>query len=624
MTRLIEFFRNYKELAATLVVGVLAFIFYMADISWVNYFVSAFALVIAASLSVGMVKDIMAGHWGIDLLAVTAIIATVAVGEYWAALIVCLMLSGGEALEDYAAKRARSQLTGLLESAPTTAHRLDGDDVPTDIDIDEVAINDRLLVKAGEVIPVDSILLSDHATTEESSLTGEPLPVEHSKGDELMSGGVNGSNAIIVQARSLAADSQYQAIIKMVKQAQESRAPVVRVADKVAVPFTIISFIIAGAAWWISGDVMRLAQVLVVATPCPLLLAAPIAFLAGMNRAAKENIIVKDSGTLEKLSRITSVALDKTGTITYGQPRLVDVHTDGDAHELLQVAASIESHSNHPLAKAIVAAAKEQNATIVKVDDVVEHQGDGISGYVNGVEVRVGSDSWLGHHAPDLDIQPGQSLIHVAYGQTWKGALVMEDSVRDNAADTVSALRTLGVKHIAMLTGDAYSTANLIGSRVGVDQIDAELLPAKKVQALRDLPAPTMMVGDGINDAPVIATADVGVAMGAKGAAAASESADVVIMTDDIYRAPRAIAIGKRTMTVALQAIGIGVGLSVVLMLIGATGVMPAVVGAFMQEVVDLACILWALLAARPDSKIPEATLTAAPVKQQTPVEATL
>ncbi|MDO5729075.1 MAG: heavy metal translocating P-type ATPase [Actinomycetaceae bacterium] len=601
MNRVIDFFRQYPELAATLVVGVTAIPLHFAGVS-VQWYVSAFALVMAAILSWDMVKDIMGGAWGVDLLAITAIVSTVAVGEYWAALIVCLMLSGGESLEDFAAERARSQLTGLLEGAPTVAHRLKEDESIVDIPVEEVQVGDVLVVRPGEVVPVDSVLQSEHATTEESSLTGEPLPVEHSRGDRVLSGGVNGADAMVVKATACAADSQYQQIISLVRQAQESQAPVVRLADRVAVPFTLVAFVIAGIAWWISGDPVRLAQVLVVATPCPLLLAAPVAFLAGMNRAAKEGIIIKDSGTLEKLSRIRTVAMDKTGTLTIGHPMLVGTVTaEGvDDDELLELAAAVEMFSAHPLASAVVSAARQRRLLIPHAFGVTEEAGRGVTGTVHDQQIHVGSDRWLAieHRMPNAE--PGQIHIHVARNSEWIGALIMEDSLRADAQATVDAMRSMDVERIMMITGDAEVTATDVARRVGIDEIHHSLLPAQKVETIRHTTHPVAAIGDGVNDAPVLATADVGIAMGARGSSAASESADVVIMLDDIFRASRAIAVGKRTMSVAMQAIGIGVGLSIVLMFVGATGIMPAVVGAFMQEIIDLACILWALLAARP------------------------
>ena len=605
MQRIVSFLKRYPELAATLAVGITAAPMAWAHQPWVQWYVSAFALIMAAILAWNMVKEIMAGAWGVDLLAITAIISTVLVGEYWAALIVCLMLSGGEALEDYAGQRARSQLTGLLEGAPTTAHKLDGNDIPTDVAIETIEIGDHLLIRPGEVIPVDGTLQSDTALTEESSLTGEPLPVEHKKGDKILSGGVNGSDAITITATARAADSEYQKIIELVQQAQDSQAPVVRLADRVAVPFTIIAFIIAGVAFWISGDPVRIAQVLVVATPCPLLIAAPVAFLAGMNRAAKEGIIIKDSGTLERLAKIQTIAIDKTGTLTHGHPELIRILIDQnfDAQDVLAKAAAVETHSSHPLAAAVVTAAQELGTPTPPATGVSEQTGKGVIGTVSGQLVEVGSGRWLDQNQRAPEPQAGQILIHIRIDNQWAGAFVMQDVLRKDAKTTIETFKNSGVEHVMMITGDGETTAKSIAHEVGIDEVHASLLPKQKVDTVNTASHPVAAVGDGVNDAPVLATADVGIAMGARGSSAASESADVVVMHDDIYRASRTITIGKRTMRVAMQAIGIGIGLSILLMIIGAAGIMPAVVGAFMQEIVDLACILWALLAARPSKE---------------------
>lgn len=617
MDKAVDFFRKYPELAATLVVGIIALLGTIAGVPGIKYLVSAFALVMAAILAWDMVKEIMGGAWGVDLLAITAIVSTVVVGEYWAALIVCLMLSGGESLEDYAAMRARRQLSGLLDSAPTIAHLVNPDGSLVDVPIEDVQVGQRVLVRPGEVIPVDGRLESEHAVTEESSLTGESLPVEHHYGDEILSGGVNGSAALELTATALASDSQYQQIIKLVEEAQASQAPVVRLADRVAVPFTLIAFLIAGFAWWYSGDPVRLAQVLVVATPCPLLLAAPVAFLAGMNRGAQEGIIVKDAGTLERLSRVRTVALDKTGTLTFGNPAVVG-QTEGVDEQVLGWAAAVEMQSSHPLGVAVVEAARQRGLNLARASAVEEQTGHGVSGQVDGHLVEVGNERLVAPAISLPPLQPGHIRAHIGIDGNWRGALELSDQVRPDAAQTIAALKRLGVEDVVMVTGDSGATARAVASEVGIDRVHASLLPAGKVEVVKSVKDPVAAVGDGVNDAPVLAAADVGIAMGARGSSAASESADVVIMRDDVYLAARALSIGHRTMAVALQAIGIGVSLSLVLMLIGATGVMPAIVGAFMQEIVDLACILWALLAARPGRG------EALPVEAQAGVEDTI
>lgn len=590
-----------------------------ASARWV---VSAVALGIAALQLRGMVEALRAGSYGVDVLAVTAIVSTVAVGEYWAALVVGLMLTGGEALEDYASARAGRELTSLLARAPSVAWREDEDGGLQEVDVAQVRPGDQLLVRPHEVVPVDAVLDSDDGVFDESSLTGESLPVERVRGDRVLSGALNGSGAVRLVATATAADSQYQRIVTLVQEAQESRAPFVRLADRVAVPFTATAFLIAGLAWGLSGDPMRFAQVLVVATPCPLIIAAPVAFMAGMSRGARGGMIVKDAGTLEQLSKVRSVAFDKTGTLTHGRPEVVAVRPapgeDGD--RVLAEAGAVESWSSHPLAQAVVAAARGRGG-IPTSSEVREVPAHGVEAVVDGVVVRVGKaafvvpggvpvpvaddDGGSGTELPGPAPGPGGAVtghtrVHVSRDGRFVGTIVLADVVRAETPRTLGQLHRMGVGPTVMLTGDAEGTARRVAQEIGLDDVRAELLPEDKVAAVTDLERPVLMVGDGVNDAPVLAAADVGVAMGARGSAAAVESADVVVMLDDLSRVPRLVLLGRHTMRVAWQAIAIGVGLSVVLMLVGATGRMPAFVGAWMQEVVDLACILWALLAARP------------------------
>ena len=570
--------------------------------------VSVYTLGFAAVRTGHMLAALRRGRYGVDILAITAITATVAVDEYWASLVIVLMMTTGGALETLAAGRAERELSALLERAPRTAHLLapGGSGHTTDVPVDQVAPGDELLVKAGEVLPVDAVLLSTSAAFDESSLTGEPLPVEHVHGEALMSGSVNGSRPIRIRATASAADSQYQQIIALVSEAQRSRAPFVRLADRVAVPFTLVSFAIAGAAWWLSGEPSRFAEVLVVATPCPLLIAAPVAFMAGMSRAAHHGIIVKNGGTLEQLAHVRTAAFDKTGTLTRGAPELsaVDVADGMEPDELLAMAAGVERLSSHPLAEAIVAGARQRGLSVPPAHDAHEATAHGVSATVDGHDVVVGKEGFVGDHVhgiPLLPLAPGHSGVHVAVDGRYAGRLALADRVRDDTARTIAALRAAGVPRVLMLTGDSPAVAAHIAGQLGIDDVRAGLLPQDKVDIVAGLPErPVMMVGDGVNDAPVLAVADVGVAMGARGSTAASESADVVILLDDLYRAVQAVRIGRRTMAVAWQAIGLGLGLSVALMLVASAGLLPAIVGAWTQEAVDLACILWALLATQP------------------------
>jgi len=566
-----------------------------------RWVVSLYAVGVALLQARGMVADLRAGNHGIDLLAVTAIASTVAVGEYWAALVVCLMLSGGEALEDYAAGRAKRELTGLLQNAPRTAHRRGPDGQPADVPVEDVVVGDRVLVRPFEVVPVDGVLESTGATLDESSLTGESLPVEHVRGDGLLSGAINGGDVIELRATAAAADSQYQRIIALVREAQDSKAPFVRLADRVAVPFTLFALALAVTAWLVSGDPVRIAEVLVVATPCPLIIAAPVAFMAGMSRSARAGIIIKDSGTLEQLARARTAAFDKTGTLTYGQPQVAHVEADGMAPEdLLLLAAAVEQYSSHPLAAAVVARARDTGRALPPAEDVVETPAHGVRGTVDGRVVVVGKAGYVAQETGTTPASTGDTGIHVAVDGRFAGSLTLADELRAETSATMAALHRAGIRTTMMLTGDGEQVARRIAAEAGIDDVRAELLPQDKVDAVRSAPQrPVMMVGDGVNDAPVLAVADVGIAMGARGASAASESADVVITVDDLSRAARAVQIGRRTMRVAWQSIGMGVGLSVALMLVAATGSLPALAGAWLQEAVDLTTILWALLAVR-------------------------
>lgn len=592
-----DFIRRYPAVAAIAVVAVLGIALSLTGQGEAaRILVSGSALIIAAMQLKGMIDDLKSGTYGIDVIAVTAIVSAVAVGEHWAALVVCLMLTGGEGLEDYAEVRASSELTALLEGAPTVAYREGADGEPVEVDIAEIAPGDRLIVRPHEVVPVDARLVSDMGIFDESSLTGESMPVEHRAGEQVLSGALNGTEAVIIESTSHASDSQYQRIIALVQEARDSQAPFVRLADRVAVPFTIFAFALAGLAWFLTGDPTRFAQVLVVATPCPLIIAAPVAFMAGMSRGARGGMIVKNAGTIEKISRIGRVAFDKTGTLTRGIPEVVAVHPSGDMseEELLAIAGATERFSSHPLATAIVdAAAKIGMPEAKRVEEVPAH---GVTALVDGAEIRVGKASWAAGQSV-AEVEPGHTLVWVSRNHESLGSIELADTLRPEAAAALAGLAKAGTQTM-MVTGDREETAIGIARELGITTVAADLLPEDKVRAIEG--EDTLMVGDGVNDAPVLAAADVGVAMGARGSAAAVESADVVIMLDDLTRVTRLMMLGRGTMRIAWQAIGIGVGLSIVLMFFGAFGAMSAFAGAWMQELVDVACIVWALRAARP------------------------
>ena len=595
---------RYPAVAVTLGVGLVGLLLELVgpedSARWV---LSAYALVLAVIAAWSMVKKLLSGHAGLDILAVAAILATIAVGEYWASLVIVLMLSGGKALEQYAGHRARRELRALLDRAPQSAHLLVDGDVVADVPIDDVVVGHRLVVHPGEVVPVDGILLSEAAAFDESQLTGESLPVEHGRGDALLSGSVNGERAVTLEATAIAAESQYQRVVQLVREASESRAPLVRLADRYAVPFTLVSFAIAGFAWYISGEPRRFAEVLVVATPCPLLIAAPVAFISGISRAARAGIIVKGGGTLEQLSRVRTVAFDKTGTLTHGVPEVTAVRPAPgfDADDLLSLAAIAEQYSGHVLAAAVVTAAAARGLPPAPVTGANETTASGVSAIVDGRDVCVGKRSFIESAGIPIDSPPpesGQMAIYVAIDGRYAGDVILADRIRDNAKATLDKLAALGVRHTIMLTGDLEATARHIAADLGITEVRAQCLPEGKVDAVTGVTdRPVMMVGDGVNDAPVLAAADIGVAMGAKGSTAASESADVVIMLDDFSRVERAITIGRQTTNVALQAIWLGIALSVGLMVVATFGLLPAIVGAALQEVVDLFTILYALRA---------------------------
>lgn len=755
---------------------------------WIVIVLVAYTIVVTVR---GMIDDLRNGHVGVDLLAVVAIASTVAVQEYWAAWAVVLMISSGEAIEEFAQSKAESNLTALIDAAPRTAHVValpgvrghvhatgnehtadvtadgfravrmsdsaesdnqDGekhayvsDSGETDtkdasqtydaagerfetVPVDQVRLGDVILVLPGETVPVDGELLSGVATLDLSNINGEPVPREVYAGARMMSGAVNGSTTLTMRATQLAQDSQYQKILELVSSAQESRPAVVKTADMLAVPFTVLSLAIAGIAWAVSGLPLRFAQVLVLATPCPLLIAAPVAYVAGTGRLAKAGILIKAQDVLENLGRVSHIFFDKTGTLTVKQPQVVRVEkpfeTSSPFNEdhILMMAGVVESYSVHILSKGIAAAGrKAMNDLYARytsgqrlcaerdlpghgrdypvVKNIVEDSGKGVSGEVNGHRVRVGRFAYVTAdeagfmpvlHAPGeryvsdspkSDIQraetraymsdspesdtlgvrdgmsddaqstvvapsitsyaeasqttpvrksetanslfaplaPDEMAAYVAIDGKLAARIVLRDVPRANTKRSLARLHELGIKELSMLTGDKAASARIIANEVGIDDVQSELFPEDKVAAVKNatesthqnqsMPARimrritgesrnhqvTMMVGDGVNDAPVLAVADIGMAMTDGTSTAASESAQVVIMNDDIASVPRAIAIARRTKKVMLQAVLIGLGLAIIGMIAAAFNLIPVVVGAFMQEAIDVVSILWAL-----------------------------
>lgn len=630
MGTVMRIFREYKLLAAVLVELIVVLALHFSGLTTAAQLVATVFVGFVILLTViDMVKQLMRREFGLDILAVVAMTASLAVGEYLAASIIALMLTGGEALEDYAAARARRDLRSLLDRAPQRAHRLPAVDAPVDqaenIEIDRVEPGDVLLVRPAEVVPVDGEAI-DAGSFDESSLTGESAAVAKDVGDTILSGSVNGTQAVRMRATRLAADSQYQKIIALVRQTEDQQAPIVRVADRYAMPFTAVSLLIAGLAWWLSGDPVRFAEVLVLATPCPLLIAAPVAFLGGMSRASNAGIIVKGGAVLEALGSASTAAFDKTGTLTYGRPTVAKVRAVGVSEdELLAVAAAAEQFSSHVLALGVIEAAEglsfpeARNGREVATEGVEAEvsfgagsdgaaagaaggaAAGGAAGGAGGSVVRVGTLGFVRGMAPEafeVEFEAGQTVAYVSIGSEYAGALILDDQARDNAGQLVSELRRHGFEKVTMLTGDNPHTAQAIAAEVGIDDVHASLLPEDKVRLLHEIePKPVIMVGDGVNDAPVLAAAGVGIAMGARGDTEASEAADVVITRDDISRVGKAVDIGRWTLAVAKSAIWIGIILSLVLMGFAFFGFIPAVVGALLQEVIDLAAIVYALRA---------------------------
>jgi len=565
-------------------------------------------------LAIDVARDLARGKTGVDLIALLAMGGALWLGEYLAGAVVAVMLAGGQALEEHATGRARRELTALVSRAPREAHRRDGLEV-LDVPLREVSPGDRLLVRGGEVLPVDGVL-EEPAVLDESALTGEARPVEYPAGGRVRSGALNGGSAFTMLATASAAASTYAGIVRLVEQADREKAPLVRLADRYAMIFLPLTLAMAVGAWLFSGDPVRALAVLVVATPCPLILAAPIAIVAGISRAAAIGVIVKGGAALETLARGTVLLLDKTGTVTEGIARVGEIVVLAPPFrpdEALRLAASVDMLSPHVLAAAIVDEARRRGLQLSFPEQVREASGQGVEGVVEGHTVRVGRADWAAggrlsaaaREVREQSRRSGSSAPFVVVDGEVVAALVLEDRLRPDAAETVRELRRLGWQRIELLTGDQRALAEEVGQLVGVDAVSAELSPEEKmakVVAARSLGV-VAMVGDGINDAPALAAADVGIAMGARGATASSEAADVVIVPDRIDRLVQACAVAQRSRRIALQSIVAGMAMSTVGMALAAMGWLPPIAGALAQEGIDLLVILNALRAlASPDA----------------------
>ncbi|MDT2558818.1 heavy metal translocating P-type ATPase [Lactococcus petauri] len=551
--------------------------------------------ILALSMFIEMVKTLRKGNYGVDLLAITAIIATLLVGEYWASLIIILMLVGGETLEDYAAGRANRELSALLQKTPDIAHVMQEGKV-VDMDLDDVEIGAHLLIKPMEVVPIDGVLLSEAAILDESSVTGETKPNELQQGDEILSGAINGSSSIEIRTSVAASESQFQKIVALVREAEATPANFVRLADRYAVPFTIMAYIIAAVAYFISGDPVRIAEVLVVASPCPLILAAPIAFVSGMSRSSKNGFLIKNGTIIEKLATAKAIFFDKTGTITDGKIEVdAIVPAEGiSQEELLNIVYTIEKSSTHILAKAVSSYAESHNVQSLALENLSEVAGLGVTGQINGQLIKIGRASFVG--APEgLDFE---TAFYVSRDGQYIGAVTFSDTLRANAPAVIKDLRQTGFESITMLTGDNARVADKIAAQVGITEVYSNMLPEEKLAKIQASTIhPTIMVGDGVNDAPALTLADVGISIGTGNNTVASEAADIVLLKNDLSSVTKAVHISRDTLTIAKQSVLIGIIICVILMLIAATGLIPAIIGALFQEVIDVVSILYALRA---------------------------
>ncbi|MGM0303437.1 cadmium-translocating P-type ATPase [Enterococcus sp. AZ048] len=592
---------NRKKFLSTAMVGLVALIleFGFHQSQWAFWLVSIIGGIMTISMLVGMIQTLRSGKYGVDILAITAIVATLLVGDYWASLVVLIMLTGGDSLEDYASHQASRELRSLLDNSPQVAHRVTGETID-DLAVEDVQVGELILVKPGELVPVDGRVVAGESFVDESSLTGESKPIEKKANDELMSGSINGDAALRFKVTKAAKDSQYQTLVKLVKESEAQPAHFVRLADRYAVPFTLIAYVIGGVAWFVSKDPVRFAEVLVVASPCPLILAAPVALVAGMSRSSRNGIVVKTGTTIEKLARAKSVAFDKTGTLTEGKLSVDTIHPtskDYSKEALIAYAASGEQESSHILARSLVTYAKDQKMTLYPVSELEEVTGQGIQAIVEGKKIRVGKAAFAGSA---VSLSKEKTAVFVSIEGESIGYITFTDVVRKESAETIKALTELGIKKTIMLTGDHQVIADQIAREVGITEVHAECLPEEKINVIKTLSEadrPGIMVGDGVNDAPALAVADIGIAMGAHGSTAASESADAVILKDDLSRVSEAVRLSQDTMRIARQSVLIGIVICVILMLIASTGVIPALMGAALQEVIDTVSILSALRA---------------------------
>ena len=548
------------------------------------------------------------GHFAADLVASLAIIAAVVLRDPLPGLIVVLMQTGGEALERYAGRRASDAVRALEEAAPRHAHRLDGER-EVDIGADEIRPGDLIRVRPGELVPCDGEVTAGRSHVDTSALTGEPLPVVAEAGVLVRSGSINGEGPLTMRADRPASESQYARIVQLVRSAQGSKAPLQRLADRYAIWFTPITLLVCAVAWAVSGDAGRVLAVLVVATPCPLILATPVAVIGGINRAARRLVVLRHGTALEQVGAVDTIVFDKTGTLTLGIPAVREVlpAAGWTAAGLLRLAAAVEASSGHLLARSLVAYAREAGVDVPPADEVREAAGQGATGLVEAHRVHVGAREWVAREiGVPIEAPPeaGAAVLRatVAVDGAVAGSVIFADRLRDGVAEVLAELRTLGVARLLLLSGDEPGNARAVGAELGIDDARGGLLPEQKVAVVRELVAEgggVAMVGDGTNDAPALAAATVGIAMAGHGGGITAEAADVVILVDDIARLPELLRISRRTMRIARQSIRVGLGLSGAAMLFAAAGLLQPVGGALLQEIIDVAVILNALRSSR-------------------------
>ncbi|MDP2294938.1 MAG: heavy metal translocating P-type ATPase [Pseudolabrys sp.] len=577
--------------------------------AWSGTIWTAVVVPVLVVLVVEIVTSLRRGDVGLDIVAALSMTAALVFGESLAAAIVALMYAGGQFLEAYAERQARREMTALLSRVPRTAlrHR---DGQLEEVALDLILPGDLLLIRQGDVVPVDGLVASGVAVLDQSSLTGESLPVKLMAGQSALSGSTNVGDAFDLKAERLAADSTFAGVVRLVEAAQHSRAPMARMADRFALVFLAVTVALATAAWWLTGDPIRAVAVLVVATPCPLILAVPVALVSGLSRAAKLGILIKGGRAIEMLARVRVVVIDKTGTLTIGQAKIVSTHTaDGtSADEVLRLAASLDQASPHIVAQTIVEAARAEGLKLAVPTGVVETPGEGIAGRVEGRDVVVGGLHFVANKIgagadPRLDRErpPGALTVAVAAGGKLIGVLVLSDELRAGTEQLLRSLRAEGVDRIVLATGDRREVAKAVSAGLGLDAVRSELTPDQKVLLVLSerKNGPVMMIGDGVNDAPALAAADIGMSMGARGTAASAEAADVVLLVDHLDRVLPAIQIARRSRRIALESVVAGIGLSLVAMVAAAFGLIAPVQGALLQEVIDVAVIFNALRALR-------------------------